>query len=131
MNSAPLSYAPVQGAVEVPSMEVINPPKGMAGTMGQVIMRIYHRVNGMIIGTEEIEIPVFNMRPCDIHMFMFMDPTMNNGAAPLSTTYTVGGKIYIDVEIQLEKMVISSQDVSRYCMALFQSKCRQSQMESN
>lgn len=132
MNSVPLSYAPVQGAVEIPSMEVLNPLKGAQGVRGQVVLRIFHRVNGMIIHTEEINVPVFNMRPCDVHMFLFMDPTMQHGAAPLNaTTYAVGGNIYMDMEVQLEKMAISSQDVSRYCLALFQNRARLSQMESN
>lgn len=132
MNSVPLSYAPVQGAVEVASMETINPPKGVPGTRGDVVLRIFHKVNGLIIHIEEIMVPVFNMRPCDVHMFLFMDPAMQHGAAPLNTvTYSVGGKIYMDVEVQLEKMAISSQDVSRYCLALFQNRYRVSQMESN
>lgn len=132
MNSVPLSYAPVQGAVEIPSMEILNPPKGVRGTRGQVVLRIFHRVNGMIIHTEEIDVPVYNMRPCDVHMFLFMDPTMVRGAAPINaSSYSVGGKIYMDVEVHLEKMPISSQDVSRYCLALFQNRCRLSQMESN
>jgi len=132
MNSVPLSYAPVQGATEVPSMEILNPPKGARGVRGQMVLRIFHRVNNMIIHTEEMMVPVYNMRPCDINMFLFMDPTMQYGSSPLASgAYTVDGKIYMDIEVNLEKMPISSQDVSRYCLALFQNRFRISQMESN
>ncbi len=86
MSSVPLTYTPVQGAIELPSMEVLNPPKGVTGYKGQVVLRIFHRVNDMIIHCEEVPIPVYNMRVCDINMFLFLDPMMLQGGAPLAAS---------------------------------------------
>lgn len=132
MSNLPAMYARLQGSVDIPTTELINPPKGCPGITGQVVVRMYHKVNGLVINTEEVPISVFNMRSCDISMYMFMDPTLSSAAAPLTAgLYMVGNCVYLDVEVQLDKVALSSIDIGRYCQAMFFQQSHKSRIDSN
>ena len=106
----------------LPIYTVLNPLEGDEGLTAPVHLRVFYRVNDLIIRSDVLPIRVSNAKVCELPLFLFSNSFLMSTGSPLQPVYLSNGIVHFDIEVNLDNAGYASSDISKYLQLLFATR---------